>query len=284
MSEYDTPDSSEIQDIFALCGSGNLEAVINHFNNNEDFRKPSRISLGLHAAVEKYDLEIARFCLQHGALVNDEIAGDAALLRSIPLFELFVWYGWDINSYPGGDGDTVLFEVFDDEELLLWLLDHGCNPNIGAPDKDSAYIPYITTSGTPLNQAAKEGNITAFDILLKYDARLENCKALHVAARTNHGKQIPMMKHLLALGMDVNGFDAAKGRASLGAPLYIAIDAGVVENVRFLLENGADPRAGEPRWTALQVAEQRGCQEIVELIKKALQPGVEEQISSLSVS
>lgn len=169
-------------------------------------------------------------------------------------------------------------EVIDDEQLLLWLLDRGCNPNIGAPYITSAIIPHITTSGTPLNQAAEKGNITAFDILLKYGARLENSMALHEAASTCHGLQIPMMKHLLALGLDVNGSDKGKRRGTLGTPLFYAIDSGVVENVQFLLENGADPRGKRAGRTALQVAERKkDCQEIVELIKKASGADAKEQ-------
>ena len=108
MSECNSPDIPERQDIIALCGSADLDAVIDRFNTDEDFQKPTYLYFALIGAVKKQQIEIARFCLEHGARVDEEIACEAALVRSIPLFELFLEYGWDINSCPGGHGDTVL--------------------------------------------------------------------------------------------------------------------------------------------------------------------------------
>lgn len=283
---YDSLDEDDIRTPFE---SRKLEAIITRFNKDKRFRTEETMSIGLNAAVDQHDLEIARFCLQHGALVWYETTQKAAQLGSIPLFELFTWYGWNVNQCIYGSGDTVLADAIDHEELLLWLLDRGCDPNkgtypfMGCALPSTAISPF-NNSGYTLNVTAEAGNIFAFDILLKYGAKLENSMALHGAARGQSTRQISMMKHLLTLGVDVNDSDRGKFRFCEGTPLFYAIDAGAVENAQFLLENGADPRKERHNLTALQFAEEKGCQEIVELIKKALQPDVEEHISSLSVS
>ena len=50
-----------------------------------------------------------------------------------------------------------------------------------------------------------------------------------------------MMAHLVQLGCDVNKFQYSLYHAFQGTPLHRAVRSGRAENVRFLLEKGADP-------------------------------------------
>ena len=52
---------------------------------------------------------------------------------------------------------------------------------------------------------------------------------------------IPMITHLLELGLEINGLDDIQGPYSLGTPLHHAIHHGAVDSARFLLQKGADP-------------------------------------------
>jgi ankyrin repeat protein len=84
------------------------------------------------------------------------------------------------------------------------------------------------------------------------------------------------MKHLIELGVDVNASDDGKLRSPKGTSLSYAIGVQNVENVRLLLENGADPRIRN-RWGrgALQEAEGKGSPEIAALIREALRTRTE---------
>lgn len=157
----------------------------------------------------------------------------------------------------------------DDEILVKWFLDHGACPNLGAqminPQADS---PSVANSGTCLNVAARESSIVVFDMLLDHGAKRENSVSLHMAAGACVSDRIPMMAHLVELGFDVNGSDEARGRYAIGTPLQHAIRAGSVENVKFLLEQGADPHktiglAGSP----FNLAERSASKGLFELVK-----------------
>jgi ankyrin repeat protein len=93
-----------------------------------------------------------------------------------------------------------------------------------------------------LNAAAKCATVLVFDLLLEKGARLERSIPLHMAAGAvdrGDGERIPMVAHLLQLGVDVNGLDDVQGPYRKGTPLDYAIMARNPQMVRFLLENGA---------------------------------------------
>jgi ankyrin repeat protein len=98
----------------------------------------------------------------------------------------------------------------------------------------------VSNSGDCLNRAASRSSTAIFDLLLARGAKLENSKPLHAAVESMNedSERIPMMAHLLELGVDVNGLDAVR---RLGTPLHHAVHACKIERARFLLERGADP-------------------------------------------
>ena len=163
-----------------------------------------------------------------------------------------------------------------DEALLIWFLNHGADPNIGAPyiwvRSDSDSFP---DSGDALNLAAGSSSIAAFDLLLAHGARLENSLPLHAAAtRSDADAQLPMMRHLLSRGVDVNASDAVKGPRRGGTPLHHAAYAGRIKAVQFLVENGADLDAKSPLgMTPLQEARRWGQAQVVWWLEKASMGG-----------
>ena len=159
-----------------------------------------------------------------------------------------------------------------DEALLVWFLNHNADPNIGAPyisvPSDSHSFP---NSGDALNSAAGYSSIAALGLLLAHGAKLENSVPLHAAAaRSDADAQIPMMRHLLSLGVDVNASDAVRGPRRKGTPLHYAVQAGMIDAVQFLLENGADLDAENPSGkTPLEEARGWGRAQVVEWLEKA---------------
>lgn len=166
----------------------------------------------------------------------------------------------------------------------------------------------VPNSGHVLNLAACANPAIAValvDLLVQHGARLEDSLPLHLAAEcppyqssrqptsssaTSHppaqvgldpdssstpsSSRIPVLQHLLDLGYDPNASDGAMlGARALGTPLHWAVRWGRMENARFLLENGADPRGKDRHGRdALEAADQdwrvAGNREIVNVIKE----------------
>jgi hypothetical protein len=110
---------------------------------------------------------------------------------------------------------------------------------------DKKKHPPYSNSGDSLNSAALKGNIALVNLLIERGAKLENSHALHDAAATDQvgdSEGIPMLDHLLALGLDIDGTDEARRFYGLGTPLHYAVSFDKIERARFLLEKGADPK------------------------------------------
>ena len=81
-----------------------------------------------------------------------------------------------------------------------------------------------------------------------------------------------MMEHIVQLGYDVNKFQHSLYRGFQGTPLHRAIRSRSVENVRLLLEKGADPCFNDSHnhLTALEEASGLATPEIRELLASYL--------------
>ena len=80
-----------------------------------------------------------------------------------------------------------------------------------------------------------------------------------------------MMEHLIELGADVNEYRDSLHHGFKGPPLRQAILSRCVENIRFLLDKGADPLFRDTGWqfTPLEEAELSAGPEIRELLHDA---------------
>ena len=107
-------------------------------------------------------------------------------------------------------------------------------------------------------------------MLLRHGATREKSIPLHTAAGAGvDGERTAMIVHLIELDFEVNQSDEVVGRFAIGTPLQYAIRAGSFENVKCLLENGADPHkpvglAG----SAFKMAERAATEDIFVLLKQ----------------
>ena len=150
--------------------------------------------------------------------------------------------------------------------MVRWFLDNGANPCLAWSRSSRRLVP---DTGYLLERAACSSSISTIDLLIEHGARIDKSFALHAAASKENN--IAMMEHLIELGADVNEYRESLYYASEGPPLRQAILSRCVENIRFLLDKGADPlfRATNRQFTPLEEAELSAGPEIRELLHDA---------------
>ena len=267
--------AASLQAFAEACLNGNLDTVA--ILATGDDHSPSTqyyLNHGLFTSIIHKQLPIARLLLSRGATITPPIAMAAVRGECLPVFELLVDYGWDING-PVMGGQTALSAFVKNEALLKWFLEHGADPNLGPPSNPQPDSVPVPNSGSTLNCAASVATPDVFDLLLRYGAKLENSQPLHMAAASQEdSERIPLMEYLIGKDVNVNGSDEARGFHAVGPPLFYAIRQGQVEKVRWLLGHGADPRVeGRGGATALRLSEQTGMEELQRLVREALQRG-----------
>lgn len=142
-------------------------------------------------------------------------------------------------------------------DLVVWLLDHGANPNARGGKKRENLRVRKSVFGTPIKRvpldfAAAFCPPDQVQLLLDRGAKLEKSNALHAAAAASgpgEDGQPPMIEFLLDLGMDINAIEFQNDEALyqrysklrwLGTPLHYAARWGRVDSIKCLLERGAD--------------------------------------------
>lgn len=149
-------------------------------------------------------------------------------------------------------------------KLAELLLQHHANPN--EIDNDDHRI-------APLHLAAESGDVQTASILLQYGADvnlrsrwgtpLHHALGSHEKYSTEHG--LNMVKLLLEWGAEINA--PIDPETDCWTPLHQACSEGLLGEVQFLLDKGANPALGKDGLTPLVVAQSMGHQAIVELLQ-----------------
>jgi hypothetical protein len=96
-----------IHTIERASGSGDLETIVALVDELK--LAPENLQHSLLLAVASEDIQIARYLLDKGASIDSGVVFAAAYkAKSIPVFELLVEYGWDINAPVKEKGSTAL--------------------------------------------------------------------------------------------------------------------------------------------------------------------------------
>ena len=226
-----------------------------------DDRDPDGVTAMIAATLNAH-FDVAAYLVKAGADVNRwDWWGRTAL-----------WATVDYNTLPrGGRADRPAPDDTTSLDMIRILLAAGANPNARlkfevpmrdiSPDRGADQIQ--STGMTPLLRAAKGGDAEAVALLLKAGARVDlpverqwrnpvgGMDPLMIAAglgfqgndtrgriRTQ-AQALAVVKLLLAAGADVKARDDRGNTALLGA-----VFRGWNDVVRLLIENGADPYAG----------------------------------------
>ena len=102
-----SPVTFQSQQRFAqCCSSGDLEKV-SEIVESEPY-SPEFLIQELSAAIYKHDLRMIEFLFKKGANIDSQILNAAASVKVLPVFQLLLDHGWDINAPILGNETTLL--------------------------------------------------------------------------------------------------------------------------------------------------------------------------------
>jgi ankyrin repeat protein len=196
-------------------------------------------------------LEMAKWMIESGSDVHQ--GGDGPLMRAalngyrIPMMELLVSYGADVNAEWHGDFPIIFAPCESvDPEALKWLLDRGANPNCGNTRGRGTALDYVigTYGRSPERLSACIEALLAAGGTTRYNApgvlevlrrRLDRLNEQLDADSTLAHRRFPEL--------DCGSTGARRLLLQGATLLHVAAEFGIVEAARLLLDRGADVNA-----------------------------------------
>ncbi len=197
-------------------------------------------------------LEIARFLISAGADIHE--LGDSPLMRAalnggrIPMMELLLSYGADVNAHWNGNYPIILAPCETVNPVgLKWLLDHGADPNPHCEAENDWGSPLDMVIGTYsrsrnqsecidlLINAGGTGQYSAFPSMFIHRGRLDLLKESIDADPDLVHQRFPELYY---------GSTGARNLTLKGCTLlHVATEYGDLLAAKLLVSNGADVNA-----------------------------------------
>jgi ankyrin repeat protein len=196
-------------------------------------------------------LAMAKWMIENGSDVHQ--GGDGPLMRAalkgvrIPMMELLVCYGADVNAEWHGDF-PIIFAPCEavDPEALKWLLDRGANPNCGNARGRGTALDYVigTYGRSPEGLSACIGALLDAGGTTRYNAP----GVLEVLRRQldRLAEQLDAdstLRHRRFPELDCGSTGGRRLLLQGATLLHVAAEFGIVEAARLLLDRGADVNA-----------------------------------------
>jgi ankyrin repeat protein len=219
---------------------------------------PVRLLNAARTASRTKNYEVYPLLLAHGLDPNGDIDSVFTLLSDACLFNSEVAVSSLLTSGAEINAQIMLSAVkFSSPKIVKLLLEHGADPN-------------ITTSGeTAIVPAVLYGEFEITKLLIEHGANIEfqaedgwRYSGLKSAAMYSNR----ILKYLLDQDGEID-FQDNKGNTAL---MY-AVNAGHTENVKLLIESGANPTlVNENGATALSVAQTKDNSAVTEMVEAYL--------------
>jgi ankyrin repeat protein len=245
--------------------------------------EPNRIMQpALEAATSKNQLEVIAYFLEQGFAITSTVVKNAIKAKSIPALELFLAYGWDINTRwrhymlpsiwyrinpPHSNPQCSSAISRDNLSIVTWFLDHGASPNL-------QYNVYMST--TPLTCAVIYASLSMVKLLVARGARVNEGNLLHALGESEVPDRLAILDYLVEQGSPVNELkDAHNPRRfrsfschGLDTPLHRAVKFNRIALAEALLAHGADQTKMDTKGrTPLEVAAELGFGEMIKLLE-----------------
>ncbi|KAL9046078.1 MAG: hypothetical protein Q9214_000996 [Letrouitia sp. 1 TL-2023] len=258
------------------CISGNLskaKSLYNDFVSANPSAKASTLSQMAILSAKNSHPTILTFCFSEGltmnpGLVNDPLVYAACDSGSIPVFEVFLEHGMDVDKYLEMGGSPLVSACYHGNvELARFLLDCGADPNCGYPlgyyealvwaiignRASLEVVKLLLERGTKVKgtgsliAAAEHDNLEALRLLVEHGSKNGDCDLEEVE--------------------EYGEYDSRK-LDDQGTALYKAAANGHLQVVDFLLEKGADSlfkdRTGR---SVLDIAVENGHEDVARRIR-----------------
>ncbi|KNG89130.1 Ankyrin repeat protein [Aspergillus nomiae NRRL 13137] len=215
-------------------------------------------------AVRQDQMDVVVELLHKGLSISQYYALEAIKHRSKKVLNILLQHGWNINQPTSELRPPALGYAVDDDEIALWLLDHGADPN-----------KQCSIDLTPLSYAVEQASLLTVKLFLDRGGDIHKGQLLHhaVERQTN---TIDVLGMLLERGFPLNAKMYERHYPSwrlfyfmgLGTALHKAAELGKADVVRYLLEQGADVGIKDAtNRTAMDWAVLNNHQEVVGLLQ-----------------
>ncbi|KAL2825487.1 putative hspc200 [Aspergillus cavernicola] len=219
-------------------------------------------------AVKQDFPEAVSALLFHGQPMYFSYASEAMRHRATGVLSAFLEAGWDINEPKCPTLPTLLAYSVEDEDMTVWLLNHGADPN-----------QQCSVDLTPLSWAVEGAPLSTIKILLNRGADVHKGEPLHHAINRK-SEVIEVLSMLLEHGASLNGKMYENHPYSwrlyfftgLGTVLHQAAEQGKVDAVKYLLDQGADTAIKNALdQTPLDLAVNNHHQDVIAVLESASQ-------------
>ncbi|KAI0152067.1 ankyrin [Hypoxylon sp. NC0597] len=231
--------------------------------------KSIALQRALNSAAKEGQVDVVKYLLDRGScIITPPAIRYAFAMKRWDVLEAYLDRGWDINSpMEGGNTLPLINEMIKSRPHTQWCIDHGADPMAGNMFR-SMEIP---------SQAAKKADPKVLQILKDGGADFTKSNALHSAATSDREGRVDVMAFLLdeaGVSINMREFEWDQDLFERHSPsriktaLHYAAQSGPLENVKFLVERGADlsMKDGEGR-TAADLAKERGFHEALPLLE-----------------
>jgi ankyrin repeat protein len=275
--------------------TNNLDHLQRWFEKNKDKTTPETLYEGLVNAIERKNMDIAKFFIENGADIDIVDENEDTLL--VLAIKAGLWdlakilinnpkLDLDDINHPNKDGDTALILSVSNLEIVQLLLNRGANIHHKNVKECDAFLmscskgslditKLLLVNGADINTVSVYGNNALFiayqndkldtvkflldeKINIQYINNGENILISVIYTKPN----IEAFKLLVEAGANVN-FQNPEGET----PLMKAVYAGWTDYVKILLENGANPNLENSKGdTALLKVINENALEIIQLL------------------
>ena len=201
---------------------GNIEQVrkdIDVHGFDVNVRLPNQREKAIHMATRRGHLDMVTLLLDRNALINAKDVDDYRPIH----------HAADRMRLKGNSGNPIDPKLEEKMIIARLLIERGANINVNSAGQNH----------TPLDLAAREGDLEMVELLVDNGANVNNYKPLQLASQKGY---LEIVKYLVEHGANLNDQDIEIRFDGL-SPLHEAVRGGHFDVVEYLIEQGADINA-----------------------------------------